>query len=500
MSPAVQGREPASLFQHFSDICRIPHGSGNEGLLMDALKLHGLSKGWEVCQDKAGNMCLHIPATPGYQDHPTVCLQGHGDMVCEKDADVEHDFLVDPIELVAEGDILTAKGTTLGADNAIGLAAALAIAEDPSIPHPPLEILVTVGEEIGFKGADKLDIKALKMESTILINMDTEEFGELCFGSAGFEAFIARLPIDRMDIADLGEEGTYHEISITEMKGGHSGADINKDRGNAIMALGEAIHDAELDEDEMRIVSIEGGNIEAKFGMTALPREAKMVVFVPDEKKDVLYRLQERWSAIVPERHPRARFNIKELDAGNVEPKFISSGIHNQLYELFHNVENGIVEMDEAAPGMVKTSSNLGVMHTTDDSLELKFCVRSSMDDETGRVAEEIQDLIRELEGSIEAVADGVAWRSDPDSALMQLAAQAYKKATGKDAKRTTIHAGIEAEVVARKLKEAHGGDTEIQAISIGPDIEFPHSPDEYVDMKTVEGFYKQLAFMLKNL
>ena len=416
LDPALADISPRSVAYFFDELRQIPRGSGNERQAMNFLHEWATEHGFECANDKVGNLCIKVPASKGCEGKPTVCLQGHIDMVCVKGSDVVHDFTKDPIKLRREGKLLKAQGTSLGADDGFGVAAALSVACDPTAIHPPMEILITVDEEDGLSGAKGLDPAALGMKSTSVLNLDNEEFGKVFTSSAGIREMRSQRTLDR----DLSSsEGTYFEISVAKMTGGHSGADVHKYRGNAIIALGELLQDLP---EGSRLVSMEGGQ-----KMNAIPAEAKVVICVPDgidqarvenAISNVASELEREWKAEVKV-SPRTR---EEVKVGAV-----TAETHEKIVKAFELVPDGIAEMFEGVRGFVRTSSNLGVLRTDGDEMEFTYSVRSSSNEGMDRLRDRIAGVMAGAGFDSKTVLEMDGWDGDPKSTLARYADESYR-------------------------------------------------------------------------
>ncbi|MBI4995271.1 beta-Ala-His dipeptidase [Candidatus Peregrinibacteria bacterium] len=496
IDPAMEGLEPKKVWEFFDAITQIPRNSGKEDQMIDSLINWALTHDFELVKDTAGNLCIKVPATPGHENVAPVCLQCHADMVCVKEPDSTHNFETDPIQLKRgqrEGrDVLQADKTTLGADNGIGIATAMAIAEDAEAVHPPLEILITVHEEDGCEGAKKLDASFLGMKSTRILNLDSEDTGETTVSSAGLQKVIGSEALFRRDSVDDFKEGDkYYEISISGMPGGHSGADIHKNRGNAILLLGEFLDKLR---GHMHLVSFDGGQAH-----NAIPKDARAIVMIPTgpfmqgvvmDMALLNEKLQQQW--------PTAKMTMVEKAEEEIRVGLILIGIHAEVLKALKDVPNGMIEMNPAVPGLTQTSSNLGKIETGKDKIELTFSVRSSINAKMGEVVEQIVQVLKRNNFDVEKGDPMPGWDGDPECELVKRVNAAYEAVAGASSKTVGIHAGLETGYLVTKLGEKLGG--KVDAVSIGPTIKNPHSPDEYIDIGSVEIFYRQLKEALRLL
>ena len=467
----IKDLEPKILWKYFDDILKIPRCSKHEEKIaqyvMEVAKKHGL----EVTQDKVGNVIARKKASPGYENKPMVTLQCHLDMVCEKNKDVEHDFSKDAIKAYVDGDFVRAKGTTLGADDGIGVAACLAMMES-DVEHPPLEFLFTVDEETGMTGAFNLEKEYIKGE--VLINLDSEEFGSIYIGCAGGANSDIWLPLS------FEEGGKGLKISVKGLRGGHSGVEIHKGRANSIKLLARLLYNIGA-----RIGHIEGGD---KFN--AIPREAFATVVVEDieEAKKKIRELEEAFKDEYKRSDPDVKVEIEET---NVE-KVISKELNEKVIKMLMGLPHGVIAMSQEVEGLVETSTNLAKVEM-DDKLHIVMSSRSSIDSALDAIMQTIRS-IAELAGSkVEEGSRYPGWKPNRDSKLLKIAEETFKKLYGKEPEIKAIHAGLETGVIGRNV----GID---EMISIGPDIEHPHSPDENVRISSVQKFWKYLEGLIKDI
>lgn len=479
---------PKYLWQIFDALRQIPRPSGREEKVGAWILAWAQDHGLETKTDAVGNICIHVPASPGYEDAPVVCIQNHKDMVCVQEPGRNFDFDNEAIELKRDGRWLKAVGTTLGADNGVGLAAAMAVAIDPQVQHGPLEILVTTEEETTFKGAFGLDAAALGMRATHLLNLDGEEFGDVYIGSAGMQALSAEL---NLSYSEQEPDWQCFEIDLTGLPGGHSGAEIHENRGNAILSLIAMIDQLEA---EFKLVSIDGG--QAK---NAIPPNAKAVISVANTVKPTsIYRKLENTPAYkeLKADHLRMQLVVKKLNDCEAMP--MSAVSQTAVIASLLDVPDGLVSMHKEIPNLVETSTNLGVIRTRDGQVYTEFAVRSAINTEMQTVAEAIRQIMEQNGFRVEGTKSVPAWEGDPESALVKLAVDAFREITGQPGKPMAIHAGLEVGPISERLEAALGH--KIEAAAFGPDIVNPHSPDEAVDIETVELFYEQLKVVLKKL
>ena len=483
MSAAIEGLKPALVWKHFAALSRIPRCSKHEAAAAQFVLDTARALGLEAKQDRSGNVVVRKPAARGREKVPSVCLQGHLDMVCEKNADKKHDFSKDPIELVRKGNLLMADGTTLGADNGIAVATNLAIMEDTRLDHGPLELLFTIDEETGLTGAHNLE--AGFIESPTLINLDSEEEGALYVGCSGGKDTTGTWAVET-EAAPSGSKAL--EITVAGLKGGHSGMEIDKGRGNAIKTLNRVL--LALEGVGARLARIDGGN-----KRNAIPREATAIVVVPAAKVPAATEIVATWHETV--RHelasvePDLRITVAPARsrAGSVLKRKFQKGITRAISALPH----GVAKMSADIPGLVETSTNLAVVTTKGRKVEISTSQRSSVASEIIEIAETVKTIF-ELAGAEVRQGDGYpGWKPNMDSPILRTAQQTYKALYGKDPAVKAIHAGLECGIIGEKYPG-------IDMVSFGPTLEGVHSPDEKIHLDTVPRFYDYLLAILKNV
>ncbi len=484
MDENLMGLEPKVLWEHFDQIRQIPRPSKSEGKIADHVKSIAEQYGCEWKQDEVGNVVVKVPATPGAEGAPVVVLQGHLDMVCEKDPSVDIDFEEDPIQLRREGDMLYAQGTTLGADNGIGVAAALAVMTSKDLVHGPLELLFTVDEETGLTGAQALGTDML--EGRILLNLDSEEIDEITIGCAGGADTVAKL---RVDPAALGRDGySPVKIVVAGLKGGHSGVDIHLGRANAILLLGQVLARAINLALDVRLVEIDGGSKH-----NAIPRDAHAVVWVDDPGKLGEIAAAEKAAMAARFAGVETDIDIHTEPAEGASDTVWSQVALERLLRALGGLPNGVIRMSAAVPGLVETSNNVAILRYGDGTLDLTCSSRSSDNDELARVQGEILDTLATIGFEAESVGGYPGWTPNPDSPVLHRLEAVYREVFGKDAKRSAIHAGLECGLLGAKYPG-------MDMVSFGPDIHNPHSPTEHVNVVTVEKFWNLLVKVLEDI
>jgi dipeptidase D len=479
----VSELQPTALWSHFDTILPIPRGSKNEEQTRAHVVAVADRAGLEHTIDPVGNVVVRKPGTEGREDAPGVVLQSHLDMVQEKNSGTDFDFASEAIRPVLDGEYLVADGTTLGSDNGVGVAAMLAILESDGIAHGPLEFLFTIDEETGLTGAGGLAENLL--EGRRLINLDSEEEGVLTIGCAGGADTHLTLPISRAATPD-GWQATA--IRVEGMKGGHSGVDIHLQRGNAVRLLGRVLYSASLAH-ELRVAAFSGGNAH-----NAIPREADALIVSPPGGLDALRGHMEcEFEAIKAELKsidPGFSWTVATADAP--ETAIDAAGTRKSL-ELVTALPHGVLGMSPDIEGLVETSTNLAVVKDTEDSLKVLTSTRSSVMSALASVRQRIQ-AIGSLAGAEVQEKDGYpGWKPDTDSEVLAVMAEVYEAQTGEEPEIGAVHAGLECGIIGEKYPG-------MDMISFGPQIDFPHSPDERIKVSSVEPFWRVLVAALERM
>lgn len=475
--------DPKELWQHFDKILTIPRGSKNEAAMREYVISIAKKHGLDYQQDAAGNLVVRKPATKGSESAPITILQCHLDMVNEKNADVQHDFTKDAIKPRQEGDYLYATGTTLGSDNGIGVAAALAIMENQNIQHGPLELLFTIDEETGLTGAANLSSDLLKGRR--LINLDTEEEGSLYVGCAGGAGVNITLPLK---FSDIHSDSVVIEIKLHGLNGGHSGVDIHLQRGNAIKLLGRALNSV-YKKVKFQIANFSGGNMH-----NAIPREAFAQAAVAASEKDrfqkELYKhFQEIYEEFKPA-DPEMKLAIADITGAK---KAFDSDTTARVLNLINALPHGVASMSYDIPGLVETSSNLATVKIKDSEMVIHVSNRSSAASAIRATQERIASIGQLAGAKVEELEGYPGWKPNMDSQVLRVAKTVHEKLFGKEPKIKAIHAGLECGIIGEKFPG-------MDMVSLGPQIEFPHSPKERVRIGSVAKFYKFLIGVLEEL
>ncbi len=483
MSGLFEDLKPSGLWKHFEQILKIPHCSENEKVLGDYIVSVAEQNNLKWKRDKAGNVVVAKDATPGYENSVGIIIQGHLDMVCEKNSDLNFDFTRNPIQAEVKKDWVQAKGTTLGSDNGIGLSAALAIMEDKELQHPAMEFLFTVEEETGLIGAAQIQPGFLSGKR--LLNLDSEEEGEFTIGCAGGADSEISLPLKRTQI----QNGNLYRIKLFGLRGGHSGIDINQGRGNAIKLLARMLWQADVAL-PFNLISIEGGNLR-----NAIPREAWADLRIESEQFDALSSLfKEAYDKIyfeVKAIEDKANFSFEKLDENKPDP--LHPGSQKALISLLLSIPHGVIAMHSEMKDLVETSSNLAACHTGETHAEIICSSRSS----TASAIEATRETIAAacgLAGAQITQPEGYpGWTPNLQSSLLETMKDLYAKIFQKEPKIGAIHAGLECGIIGEKFPG-------MDMISFGPTIEHPHSPEERVHLGSTELFWKFLTAVLADL
>ena len=479
----LKGLKPARVWHYFGEIMQIPRPSKHEERISAYLVNWGKEHGLETKSDKLGNVLIRKPASKGFEKSPMVCLQAHMDMVCEKNSTKKFDFMKDPIQPVLDGEWLTADGTTLGADDGIGVAAILAILEDKKLQHPALEALITVDEETGLTGAAGLS--KIWLKSDILLNFDDEDEGEYCIGCAG--GIDTTVEIDyKLVPATKGHKAFL--LHVSGLKGGHSGDDINKGLGCANKLINRILWEGTYKHD-MRLVSIDGGNLR-----NAIAREAEAVVTVPEANvrafKAMVTKMGKNMVFEFRSTEPGLEFELRDVE---MPKKFIDKETQEKLVNVIYACAHGVLAMSREIENFVETSTNLASIKMRDGKIHIATSQRSSVESAKMAAAAKIEATFR-LIGAKVTHGDGYpGWTPNPDSRVLKVGVDVYRKMYGKEPVVRAIHAGLECGLIGQKYPN-------IDMISYGPTLRGVHSPDERIEIKTVEMFWNQTLEILKRL
>lgn len=477
----LEGIDSTKVFEYFEQISRIPRGSGNNtaisNYLVDFAKEHKLA----YKQDEYENVIIWKDASKGQEDKPVVILQGHMDMVCEKEADCNHDFTKEPLDLQIEGDFVYAKGTTLGGDDGIAIAYALAILADDSILHPALEVVITTDEETGMDGAIGLDTSVLK--GSYLLNLDSEEEGTILTSCAGGMTVNGHFPWGKVE-----REGYPVTIEISGLQGGHSGTEIDKNRENAVLLLGRLLRELKEKNVKFYLAAVEGG-----LKDNAIPREAKAVIVVK-EKTAAEQVLPQIAASLKKEMQSREKEMVISYETLEKTKTYVADQeLTNNMLLFFELLPNGVQKMSAAIPGLVESSLNLGICKTTEEGLYVSFSVRSSVQSYKEYIGMQLKDLIRLFGGTFAKKSEYPAWEYRAQSKLRDIVAKVYEEQYKEAPVIEAIHAGLECGILSGKMPD-------LDMVSIGPDILDIHTPKERLSISSTKRVYQMVLGVLEQI
>jgi dipeptidase D len=475
--------EPASVFHYFEELCSIPHGSGNTKAISDYCAAFAKSHGLHYVQDDLNNIIIYKPGTPGYEASAPVMIQGHLDMVCEKEADCDIDFTKDGLRLKVENGYVSAEGTTLGGDDGIAVAYGLAILAANDLSHPPLEAVFTVDEEVGLQGASAIDCSGLN--ARMMLNIDSEEEGYLLVSCAGGATATCHLPVERCEAS-----GLLASITVNGLLGGHSGMEIIRNRANASVLLGRFLHelDSELDYD---LISVTGGSKD-----NAIPREATAQLVVNPEDTEALSQFTAAWSKVFGQEYrvtdPDVQVSLSLSETEGVYAPMTESDKCTVISALVL-LPNGIQRMSSDIEGLVQTSLNMGILKTTDTEVAAGFSVRSSVGSEKTALLHRLTALMGVLGGTLTVKGEYPAWEYRQNSPLRDLMTEVYTEQYGEPPVVQAIHAGVECGLFSNKMPN-------LDCVSFGPNLLDIHTPSERMEVESVRRTWNYLVEVLKRL
>jgi dipeptidase D len=487
MKNSILNLAPSNIWKHFYELTQIPRPSGHKEGVVAFIETFGKNLGLETVCDAAGNVCIRKPATPGYENKPAIILQSHLDMVPQANSDLDFDFTKDPIQAYVDGDWVKAKGTTLGADNGIGVAVTMAILEAKNLEHGPLEGLFTTDEETGMYGA-----KAIRpgfINGKIMLNLDSEQDGELYIGCAGGADVTARFQYE--DETFVPKEDIALKVSLTGLKGGHSGVDIHLGRANANKLLFRFLKDAQST-CNIRLSSVMGGTLR-----NAIPREAFAVILIDGQEKyrrilEMIAGYEELFNKELEGIENHIDFKAERVEI-TPDIKLIPQNIQTKLIHAIVAAPNGVINMFSQFPTIVETSINTAVVQSDDGITEICFLARSSSQSKKRAICSATESIFQ-LAGAdfVEISNDYPGWDPNPDSAILAVMEKVFEKQRGYKPKVEVMHAGLECGII---LSSIPGLDT----VSFGPTIKYPHSPDEKTEIASVQKFWDYLLEILKG-
>lgn len=477
--------EPAAVWQRFGEITRIPRPSKREEKIRAYVQKVAKEQNWPAVVDAAGNVVISVPASTGKEKSPTVVLQAHLDMVCEQNKDSQTRADRDPIELRSERDWIGAVGTTLGADNGIGIAAALAVAADQATVHGPLELLFTIDEETGLTGAKQLDLKLIS--GRLLLNLDSEEEGHIYIGCAGGQETIGKR---KLESENVSADWSAYELTVTGLRGGHSGCDIHLGRANSIKILGQALA-ALVERVPYRVASMKGGSKH-----NAIPREASAVIcFDPNVEMEA--------QTIIEQVHHQAvkEFHVHDSDvqvalvplAGEVPAAVWGIDAQRDAVAVLASLPHGVVKMSADITDLVETSTNLATIDYIDHELVIGTSQRSSHEAARADIVDKVAKIFTKHNFIVSHSDSYPGWQPNPKSKLLAVATDVYRQTFGAEPEVKAIHAGLECGILGDRLSN-------MDMISFGPTVTGAHSPDEQLLIPSVEKFYRFLAAVLEKL
>ena len=478
----LSGIEPKEVLRYFEEICSIPHGSGNTKQISDYCVRFAQEHGLRYIQDDSNNVIIFKDAAPGYEQSAPVMLQGHVDMVCEKDPDCTIDFEKDGLTLRVDDGVISAEGTTLGGDDGIAVAMGLALLAAENIPHPPLEVVLTVDEEIGMLGAAALDCTPLK--SRLMLNADSEDEGVLLVSCAGGVSTTCHLPLCRQEVG-----GTKVTLKISGLTGGHSGVEINKGRANANQLMGRLLN--ELDKAApYALISVDGG-----LKDNAIPRESTAELAVKAENIPALTAMAEEYGKIFAAEYRTVDPELSVTASVDGEGQFraMDDGSKQRAIAALVNLPGGIQRMSTDIQGLVQTSLNMGILKTSDGEMLMSYAVRSSVGTEKAELVSRIKNLMELLGGTVDCVGDYPAWEYKHDSRLRNLMVEVFEEQYGHRPTVAAIQAGLECGLFSGKLPG-------LDCVSFGPDMKDIHTPKERMDIASVQRTWKYLLGVLERL
>ncbi|HCZ22290.1 MAG TPA: cytosol nonspecific dipeptidase [Rikenellaceae bacterium] len=480
----IKDLQPAIVWNNFYGLTRCPRPSKHEEIVREYILNWAKERNIDAFADETGNIIMRVPATPGYENRRGVILQGHMDMVPQKTADTVHDFLKDPIETWIDGEWVKAKGTTLGADNGMGVAMGMAVAEDKSFPHGPIEVLITYDEETGMSGAEALKPGVLKGD--ILINLDSEDEMELCIGCAGGLDAIAEFKYKK-EATPAGYVG--YRLTVKGLSGGHSGMDISLYRANANKVLAAALIPV-ISKFGVKVADIKGGSLR-----NAIPFEAEAEIVVPQNKATVVVRTVRKIFADLALRYKESDPTMSATIERAVMPaqKYIQSDVMLNALKAIMACPSNVIRMSQSMPGLTETSINLAVVRCKNGKLTVASLLRSAVDESKKELADRVRYIFEAFGASIRFVGGYCGWVPKPDTPMIALLNDTHTKMFGKPLNVLATHGGLECALLGGKYPHW-------EMVSIGPTIMYPHSPDEKVNIKSVANVWEFLKTVLGEI
>ena len=473
--------KPENVFYYFEQLAAIPHGSRNTKQISDYLVSFAKEQGLEYYQDEANNVVMIAEATKGYENAEPIIIQGHMDMVCEKESGYDIDFEKDGLKLYVDGDFLKAEGTTLGGDDGIAVAYALAILADEEIAHPRLEVVITVDEEIGMLGAESIDLSMLKGHK--MLNIDSDVEGHFLTSCAGGMTVETKIPVSYDE-----QKGLVLKLVLTGLEGGHSGSEIDKEHANANIEMGRLLKYL-LGQNEFGIVSLAGG-----LKDNAIPRECTATILVVPEQKETILSDIKTMEQILKKEYevsdPNVRIDVTE--EGEKEASCLNSISMTKILFYLRNVPNGVIHMSKVMPGLVETSLNAGIMNLTGEAFEMVSSVRSSVSSRKEELGDRLEYLAEFLGGEIEINGSYPAWEYRSDSEIRKGISAVYEDLFGEEPIFEAIHAGLECGILSGKIDN-------LDCVSFGPNNYDIHTPKERLSISSTQKVWDVLVEFLKR-
>jgi len=483
MGKEITQLKPQGVWENFYALTQIPRPSAHADNALNYIKEYAQKLGYESFRDECGNTIIRIPATKGMENRKGVIMQGHADMVPQKNANKQHNFQTDPIQTIIDNEWVRADGTTLGADNGMGVAAAMAIMTDKEAQHGPLEILVTIDEETCMLGASQLKSGILKGD--ILLNLDSETEGEVYIGCAGGLDLNAKFRYAEVETA---EEDIAIKVKISGLHGGHSGMDIGLGRANANKLLFRFLKYAAANYEAM-LAEVHGGNMR-----NAIPREAYAILTIDSEDKEDFIEAVEEFEDMFRDEYSATEQTLSFTAEVVEKPQTVMDEMSaDDLINAIHGCPNGVMRMSDEMKNLVETSSNLAIVDSNNGIIDVKILIRSSVDTAKDDVASSIESIMRLAGAEVEMSGDYPGWKPNPQSEILHIVTTTYENLFGQQPTIRAVHAGLECGIMA-------GTYPNWDMVSFGPTIEHPHSPSERVNIASVEKFYALLKNILKNI
>ena len=484
MSAEIKNLSPKPVWDYFYSLTQIPRPTGHMEAVTRFVESVGNALGLETLRYGVGNVLIRKPASPGRENHKTVTLQAHLDMVPQKNASVKHDFLTDPIDAYVEDGWVKARGTTLGADNGIGASLALAVLADDTLEHGPIEALFTIDEEQSMDGA--FGLKPNFLQGDILLNCDSEKEGELFVGCAGGADL--NISFQFKEDTYIPEGDVAVKITLSGLKGGHSGVDIHLGRANANKLMFRFLKEAVCDYGA-RLSAVEGGNMR-----NAIPREAWAIVTIPGDNVEALWELVSDYQEMYQVEYAGVESGIRfEAEMTELPTTLIPEEIQDDLINAIEGCQNGVISMLHDFPGTVESSSNLAIVKTSDELIEIKILVRSSSETRKEAVCSSLESIFSMAGAKVE-IPDGYnGWQPNIHSPMLQVMKEVYQELFAVEPAVKVMHAGLECGII-------QGAYPQMDMISIGPDLEYPHSPDERVRIESVANTWRYITAVLAKI